>query len=182
LPNQKLGLQRSTNDVVGVAAGIVVGGGGASATAVVIAAGDAVAADNDNAVDAVVPPSLTKDEDAHIGASVAFEGVCVGAFADGATAADVALSLCRHHRSLRAAATALPPSRCAPPPRFALPPPPLMPPCCRRHPAVALSPPAGLIGGGGITLLSLAQSIVDYPELCMGGGMINRSPYIGIVS
>ena len=32
---------------------------------------------------------------------------------------------CRHYRSLRAAATALPPSRCAPPPRLALPPPPL---------------------------------------------------------
>jgi hypothetical protein len=32
--------------------------------------------------------------------------------------ADVALSRCRHCRSLRAAATALPPSRCAPPPRF----------------------------------------------------------------
>ena len=40
-------------------------------------------------------------------------------------AADVALSRCRHRRSLSAAATALPPSRCAPPLRFALPPPPI---------------------------------------------------------
>ncbi len=77
-----------------------------------IAAGDAVAANNDNAVDAVVPPSSTKDEDAYVGASVAFEGVCVGAFADGAAAADVALSRCCHHRSLRAAATAMPPLCC----------------------------------------------------------------------
>jgi hypothetical protein len=46
---------------------------------------------------------------------------------------DVALSCCRHLRSIRAAATALPPSRCTPPPRFALPPPPLTP--CRRHAA-----------------------------------------------
>jgi hypothetical protein len=36
-------------------------------------------------------------------------------------AADIALSRCRHRRSIRAAATALPPSRCALPPRFALP-------------------------------------------------------------
>jgi hypothetical protein len=58
--------------------------------------------------------------------------------------ADVALSRCRHRRSIRAAATALPPSRCALPPRFALPPPPrfaLPPPPCRRQAAadVALS-------------------------------------------
>ncbi len=77
-----------------------------------IAAGNADAADNDDAVDDVVPPSSTKDEDAYVGASVAFEGVCVGAFADGAAAANVALSRCRHRRSLRAAATAMPPSRC----------------------------------------------------------------------
>jgi hypothetical protein len=106
-----------------------------------IAAGDAVTADNDDAVDAVVPPSSTKDEDAYVGAPVAFEGVYVSAFADGAAATDVALSRCRHRRSLRAAATALPPSRCAPPPRFALPPPPLTLPCCRRRRAIALSPP-----------------------------------------
>ena len=37
------------------------------------------------------------------------------------------LSRCRHRRSLHAAATALPPSRCAPPSRFALPPPPPRP-------------------------------------------------------
>ena len=51
-----------------------------------IAAGDAVAANGDNAVDAVIPPS-TKDEDAYVGASVAFEGACVGAFVDGAAVA-----------------------------------------------------------------------------------------------
>ncbi len=56
-----------------------------------IAAGDAVAADDNDAVNAVVPPSLTKDKDTYVGASVAFEGVCVGAFADGAAAANVAL-------------------------------------------------------------------------------------------
>jgi hypothetical protein len=48
---------------------------------------------------------------------------------------DVVLSGCRHHLSLCAAATALPPSRCAPPPHFALLPLPLTlpPPPCRRH-------------------------------------------------
>jgi hypothetical protein len=44
-------------------------------------------------------------------------------------AADVAFLRCRHRRSCRAAATALPPLRCAPPP------------CCRRPRAVALPPP-----------------------------------------
>jgi hypothetical protein len=50
---------------------------------------------------------------------------------------DVVLSRCRHRQSIRADATALPPSGCAPPSRFALPPPPLMlpPPPCRRHAA-----------------------------------------------
>jgi hypothetical protein len=43
-----------------------------------IVAGDAVAANDDDAVDTVVPPSWTKDEDAYNGASVAFEGTCVG--------------------------------------------------------------------------------------------------------
>ena len=90
-----------------------------------ITAGDAVAADDDDAVNAVVPLSSTKGRDANVGASVAFEGVCIGAFADSAAAADVALLRCRHRRSLRAAATALPTSRCAPPPRFVLPPLPL---------------------------------------------------------
>ncbi len=56
-------------------------------------------------------------------------------------AADVTLLRCRHRRSLHAAATALPPLRCAPPPRFALLPLPLTlplpppPPPCRRHAA-----------------------------------------------
>ena len=39
------------------------------------------------AVAAVIPPSSTKDEDAYVGASVAFEGACVGAFMDGAAVA-----------------------------------------------------------------------------------------------
>jgi hypothetical protein len=46
--------------------------------------GATVAADDNNAVGAVVPLSLTKDKDAYIGALVAFKGVCVGAFADDA--------------------------------------------------------------------------------------------------
>ncbi len=65
------------------------------ATLVDIAAGDDVAANNDDAVGAVVPPSLTKDEYTYIGALVAFEDACVDAFADGATAADIVLSRCR---------------------------------------------------------------------------------------
>jgi hypothetical protein len=90
-----------TNDVVGVAAGVsgvviggVVGGGGStSATVVDVAMSAAVAADNDNAVGAVIPPSSTKDEDAYIGVSVAFEGACVGAFADGASESVAASAL-----------------------------------------------------------------------------------------
>jgi hypothetical protein len=94
-----------------------------------IAAGDAVTADNDDAVDAVVPPSSTKDEDAYVGAPVAFEGVRVSAFADGAAAADFGSKACvsAHSRTVpmpptpptlrcRAAATAaasvLLPPRC----------------------------------------------------------------------
>ena len=91
----------STNDVVGVAVSIVVGSGGASGTAVDIAAGSVAAANDDNAVDAVVPPSLTKDKDAYVGTSVAFEGACIGTFVDGAgesAAASVLLPpRCRHH-------------------------------------------------------------------------------------
>ncbi len=59
-----------------------------------IAAGNAVTANNDDAVDAVVPLSSTKDEDAYVGTLVAFEGVCIGAFTDGAAAANVALLCC----------------------------------------------------------------------------------------
>ena len=44
-----------------------------------VASGDTVAADDDDAVGTVVPPSSTKDEDAYVGASVAFEGACIGA-------------------------------------------------------------------------------------------------------
>jgi hypothetical protein len=50
-----------------------------------------------------------------------------------AATADVALLRCRHHRSLHAAATALPLSPCAPPPCFALPPPPLTLPPPPHH-------------------------------------------------
>ena len=53
-------------------------------TAVDVSTGAAVAADNDDAAGAVVPPSSTNDKDAYVGASVAFKGMCVGAFADGA--------------------------------------------------------------------------------------------------
>ena len=48
-----------------------------------VATGAAVV-DDDDAVDAVIPPSSTKDEDAYVGESVAFEGTCIGPFADGA--------------------------------------------------------------------------------------------------
>jgi hypothetical protein len=41
---------------------------------------------------------------------------------------NVALLRCRHRRSIHAAATALPPLRCAPPPRFVLPRPPAVSP------------------------------------------------------
>ncbi len=80
------------------------------ATAVDIAAGDAVTADNDDAVDAVVPPSSTKDEDAYVGAPVAFEGVCVSAFADGAAAADFGSKACVSAHSQTV--PMLPTSRC----------------------------------------------------------------------
>ncbi len=63
--------------------------GGASAAAVDVATGTAVAANDDDAVGAVVPPSSTKGEGAYVGASVAFEGVCVSAFADGTVDASV---------------------------------------------------------------------------------------------
>jgi hypothetical protein len=52
-----------------------IGGGGALATAVDVSTGSAVAAADDDAVSAVIPPSSTNDEDAYVGASVAFEGV-----------------------------------------------------------------------------------------------------------
>ncbi len=94
---------------------VIVGGGGALATAVDVSTNAAVAATNDDAVGAVVPPSSNNDEDAYVGASVAFEGVCVSAFADGAGESASASALlppccrrcdvlrrrasrCRHHR------------------------------------------------------------------------------------
>ena len=89
--------------------------GGALATAVDVPTGATVTVNDGNAVGAVVPPSLTKDEGAYVGASVAFQGACISAFADGAgesAAASVLLpppchrpavccrriSRCRHRR------------------------------------------------------------------------------------
>jgi hypothetical protein len=70
------------------------------ATTVDISTGAAIAADNDDAISAVVPPSSTNDKDAYVGTSVTFEGVCVGAFADGAGESAAASALlpprCRH--------------------------------------------------------------------------------------
>jgi hypothetical protein len=95
-----------------------------------ITVGGAVAADNDDVLDAVVPPSLTKDKDAYVGALVAFEGTCIGAFTDSVGESAAASVLLPPHFPL-------PPSRCAPLPRFPLPPPllTLPPPPCRRHAA-----------------------------------------------
>ena len=63
------------------------------ATAVDVSTGTTLSANDDDAVGAVVPPSSTKDEDAYIGASVAFEGVCVSAFVDGASESAAASAL-----------------------------------------------------------------------------------------
>ena len=46
------------------------------ATAVDVFTGAAVAADDDDAVGAVLPLSSTNDKDAYVDALVAFEGVC----------------------------------------------------------------------------------------------------------
>ncbi len=54
------------------------------ASTVDVATGATIATANDDAIGAVVPLSSTKDKDAYVGMSVAFEGVCTGAFADGA--------------------------------------------------------------------------------------------------
>ncbi len=118
--------------------GVDVGGGiGALATAVDVFTGAAVAADNNNAVGAVVPLSLTNDKDAYINTSVAFEGMCVGAFTYSAGKSAAASALlpprchrcavrrchalsCRHRRHCRCrcrhrrAAAKLPPPSCCP--------------------------------------------------------------------
>ena len=100
-----------TKDVVGVAVGVggvvgggvVIGGGDASATAVDVATGTAAAAANNNdAVGAVVPLSLTNDKDVYVGASVAFEGACVGTFTDGARKSTAASALLPPHCRRRA--------------------------------------------------------------------------------
>ncbi len=75
-----------------------------------IAAGGPVTADDDDAANAVVPPSSTKDKDAYVGASVALEGACVGAFVDGASDSATASVLqprcCRHTMPCPAALSA----------------------------------------------------------------------------
>ncbi len=103
-----------TNDVVGVAVAVgvgrvvigsvVAGGGSKSATAVDVSTGAAVAADDNDAVSTVIPPSSTKDKDAYISASVVFVGSCIGAFTDSAgksTAASALLPLCCHRCAVR---------------------------------------------------------------------------------
>ncbi len=71
------------------------------ATVVDVSTGAAVAADDDDAVSAVVPPSSTNEEDLYVDKLVAFEGMCIGAFADGASESTAASTLmppcCRHH-------------------------------------------------------------------------------------
>ncbi len=89
-----------------------------------ITAGGAVAADDDDAANAVVPPSSTKDEDPYVGASVVFEGACVGLFVGGAgesAAASVLQPRCRRRAVPRpaphsAAATAADAAAAAVPP------------------------------------------------------------------
>jgi hypothetical protein len=79
---------------------------------------------------------------------------------------DIALSRCCHRRSIRAAAIALPPLRCAPPPRFALPPPPLTlpPPSFRQHRAGALPPPLTLCCCPGPTAADAATAATPLPS------------------
>ena len=63
-----------------------------------IAAGDTVAANDDDAVNAVAPSSSTKGEDTNVGALVAFEGASIGAFTERAVAANIALLRCCQRR------------------------------------------------------------------------------------
>jgi hypothetical protein len=51
------------------------------AATVDVALGATVAANDDDADGAVVPPSSTEDEGTYVGASVEFEVACFGAFA-----------------------------------------------------------------------------------------------------
>ena len=53
-------------------------------TVVDVSTGTVIAADGNDDVSAVLPPSSTNDKDSYVSALVAFEGVCVGAFVDGA--------------------------------------------------------------------------------------------------
>ena len=67
------------------------------ATAVDVSTGTTVAANDDDAVSAVVPPSSTNDKDAYVCALVVFQGVCIGAFADGAVESAAASALLTPH-------------------------------------------------------------------------------------
>ncbi len=74
------------------------------ATTVDVSTGAAVAANEDDAVGAVDPPSSTNDKDAYIGALVVFKGMCVNAFTDGpgeSAAASVLLPPRCCHRAVR---------------------------------------------------------------------------------
>ena len=96
-----------TNNVIAIAITIVVGGvvvngviaGGSSAlaTTVDVSTGATVAADDDNAISTVIPPSSTKDKEAYVGASVAFQGACLGAFTDSAGDSAAAFALLPLH-------------------------------------------------------------------------------------
>jgi hypothetical protein len=119
--------------------GVINVGGGALATAVDVSTGAAVAVNDNDAIGAVVPSSLTNDKDAYaltLPPPPCRRWRCCRRHA-GALPPTPTLR-CRAAATTADAATAaaLPPSRCAPLPRFALlpPPPPLtlpLPPCRR---------------------------------------------------
>ena len=75
-----LGYFLVNKDVVAVTVAVVIAVVGAAAAVVDVA----TAVANDDAVGAVVPPSLTEDKGAYASQSEALEGTCVSVFADGA--------------------------------------------------------------------------------------------------
>ncbi len=83
-----------------VGGGVIVGSGGALGTALDVSTGGAVAANDDDAFGAVLPPSSTNDKDAYNSALAALEGMCISAFTDGASESTTASALlpprCRH--------------------------------------------------------------------------------------
>ena len=122
------------------------------ATGVDVSTGAVISADDDNDVGAAVPPSLTNDKDAYVGASVAFKKACAlahlrtvpvnmpqpprschhaaavalcaaAAFHAAATAADTAAAATPPPSSHRSWAVALPPALLTLP----------LPPRCRRQ-------------------------------------------------